>query len=314
MNCAICGKDNQAGTRFCVHCGAALTAPAGGSRQSTIETAGAILGPKPAAPMTVPPSSSIPAPAAQAASGATPAYIPRPTSPPPPPPETTFTPAEIEPGPAVPAYNANPKRAGWVLIAIAVAGAVAIGGYFGYKVVGGKRGANDTLTRIETTQQAAPTPPVQSSRPPPAAAIADAPKSAPETSPPATQETRVPAPVESPQPTPVAPPKAEHKAPRATASGQSATRQPVAPPVAAPPPAVSAPQAPVRTAQPANVAPAAPVPDRWAQFAEDLHHCERETFLSRVVCDQRVRLRYCDGYWGKVPQCPGGVANPDRGQ
>jgi hypothetical protein len=32
------------------------------------------------------------------------------------------------------------------------------------------------------------------------------------------------------------------------------------------------------------------------------------------VCDQRVRLRYCDGYWGKVAQCPGAVANPDRGQ
>ena len=59
---------------------------------------------------------------------------------------------------------------------------------------------------------------------------------------------------------------------------------------------------------------AASVADRWAQFAEDLHRCERETFLSRVVCDQRVRIRYCDGYWGKVPQCPGGVANPDRGQ
>ena len=50
----------------------------------------------------------------------------------------------------------------------------------------------------------------------------------------------------------------------------------------------------------------ASVADRWAQFAEDLHRCERETFLSRVVCDQRVRIRYCDGYWGKVPQCPGG--------
>jgi hypothetical protein len=198
-----------------------------------------------------------------------------------------------------------------VLVAIAIAGAVAIGGYFGYKVVGGKRDANDTLTRIETRRPATPTPPTQPSQPPPATTIAEAPKSAPET--PAAQETRAPAPVESRQPAPVAPPKAEPKAPRATASGQSAARQPVAPPVAASPPAVPAPQAPVRTAQPAIVA-AAPVPDRWAQFAEDLHRCERETFLSRVVCDQRVRLRYCDGYWGKVPQCPGGVANPDRGQ
>jgi len=27
-----------------------------------------------------------------------------------------------------------------------------------------------------------------------------------------------------------------------------------------------------------------------------------------------VRLRFCDGYWGKVAQCPGNVVNPDRGQ
>jgi hypothetical protein len=53
-----------------------------------------------------------------------------------------------------------------VLVAIAIAGAVAIGGYFGYKVVGGKRDANDTLTRIETTRPATPTPPTQPSQPP----------------------------------------------------------------------------------------------------------------------------------------------------
>jgi hypothetical protein len=29
-------------------------------------------------------------------------------------------------------------------------------------------------------------------------------------------------------------------------------------------------------------------------------------FLGRVVCEQRVRLQYCEGQWGKVPQCPGG--------
>src|SRR4051812_43310132 len=28
MNCAVCGKDNQPGTRFCVHCGASLAAVA----------------------------------------------------------------------------------------------------------------------------------------------------------------------------------------------------------------------------------------------------------------------------------------------
>ena len=79
MNCAICGKDNQAGTRFCVHCGAALTVqPTGGTQQSTIAAAGAILGPKP------PPTSSA-APSAPAPPTATvPVYTPRPAYVPPP--------------------------------------------------------------------------------------------------------------------------------------------------------------------------------------------------------------------------------------
>jgi hypothetical protein len=35
-------------------------------------------------------------------------------------------------------------------------------------------------------------------------------------------------------------------------------------------------------------------------------------FLGRVVCEQKVRLQYCEGQWGKVPQCPGGP-NADHG-
>jgi hypothetical protein len=49
-------------------------------------------------------------------------------------------------------------------------------------------------------------------------------------------------------------------------------------------------------------------------MSEELRRCQSESFLARVVCDQRVRLRFCDGYWGKVAQCPGNVVNPDRGQ
>jgi len=312
MNCAICGKDNQAGTRFCVHCGAALTAPAGGSQRSTIETAGAILGPK-RAPASGGASASTATAAAATASGTTPVYTPRPASPPPPPPETTLIPPDVEPAPAVPAYNAEPKRAGWVLIAIAVAGAVAIGGSFGYyRLARGPLDAKDTLTRSEATPQPAPTAAAQPT-PTPATAVAEAPRSVPET--PAAAQTVPPSPPAEKPPS-VAPPKAEPKTPRAVAAGQSASRQqPVPPPIAAPMPPAPAPQPPVRTAQQAtSVAAAAPVPDHWAQFAEDLHRCERESFLSRVVCDQRVRLRYCDGYWGKVAQCPGGMPNPDRGQ
>jgi len=46
---------------------------------------------------------------------------------------------------------------------------------------------------------------------------------------------------------------------------------------------------------------------------DDLQRCTREDFITRVVCDQRVRPRYCSGYWGKVAQCPGAAA-ADHGQ
>jgi hypothetical protein len=48
-------------------------------------------------------------------------------------------------------------------------------------------------------------------------------------------------------------------------------------------------------------------------MTEDLARCTRENFIERVVCDQRVRVRYCEGYWGKVAQCPSGIAQ-DHGQ
>ena len=35
--------------------------------------------------------------------------------------------------------------------------------------------------------------------------------------------------------------------------------------------------------------------------------------INRVVGDQRVRLRYCDGYWGKAQQCPA-APQADHGQ
>lgn len=47
------------------------------------------------------------------------------------------------------------------------------------------------------------------------------------------------------------------------------------------------------------------VPDRWQAMNAALELCSRETFLAGVVCTERARLQYCDGYWGKVPQCRG---------
>jgi hypothetical protein len=50
---------------------------------------------------------------------------------------------------------------------------------------------------------------------------------------------------------------------------------------------------------------AAPQPDRWTQMNDAMARCKREDFFRRIGCEQSVGLQYCEGYWGKVPQCPG---------
>src|SRR5437773_11416533 len=140
MNCAICGKDNQAGTRFCVHCGAALTVPPpGASQQSTIATAGAILGPKPT------PSASSASSVAVPSTTTVPLYKPRPASPPPPSDNDFVPPPSVQSSPAVPAYNADPKKAGLVAVVIAAVGLLAIIGYLGYWFFRGSSQMQDAL-------------------------------------------------------------------------------------------------------------------------------------------------------------------------
>jgi hypothetical protein len=59
-------------------------------------------------------------------------------------------------------------------------------------------------------------------------------------------------------------------------------------------------------------APAAPPPaqvasaDRWAQMQEEMDRCSTTSVIPRVQCQQRIRVRYCEGYWGSVPACPTG--------
>ena len=84
-------------------------------------------------------------------------------------------------------------------------------------------------------------------------------------------------------------------------------RPPPAPKTAAPPPEPPAEVDAVK-AQPAPAPPATQPParvDPWQQMSEAIARCPAR-FLGRVVCEQKVRLQYCDGQWGKVPQCPGG--------
>ena len=61
---------------------------------------------------------------------------------------------------------------------------------------------------------------------------------------------------------------------------------------------------------PAAIAEVAAAPDRWEAMIAAITRCSRESFLTGVVCSERVRLQYCDGYWGEVPQCRG-ATRPD---
>lgn len=123
---------------------------------------------------------------------------------------------------------------------------------------------------------------------------------------------------EPPQPVEIRPLPPAHDAARAA---RAATRAPETPKVATAPqsPTTAAPALPPASATsraPAvAMAPtvAAPVSDRWARMDHELSQCTREDFIARVVCGQRVRFRYCAGYWGKVPACPGSPA-VERGQ
>lgn len=53
--------------------------------------------------------------------------------------------------------------------------------------------------------------------------------------------------------------------------------------------------------------------DPWQAMNEGLLRCSREDFLSRIACEQRLRLQYCPNYWGLVPQCAIGRTT-DHGQ
>lgn len=98
--------------------------------------------------------------------------------------------------------------------------------------------------------------------------------------------------------------------PHSPAPGKPALSKRVvaAPKAAAPAPEVPPEIAPVRVSTPAPVvAPPPPAPriDPWQQMGEAIGRCP-SGFLDRVMCEQRIRLQYCEGHWGQVAQCPGG--------
>ena len=53
-------------------------------------------------------------------------------------------------------------------------------------------------------------------------------------------------------------------------------------------------------------------PDPWQVMHVSLAGCGGD-LIDRIVCDRRVRRRFCEGHWGDAPECGIGVAN-DHGQ
>lgn len=300
MKCTACGNENQPGAKFCVHCGVVL------SEASAPSTAAAT--PKPAT-----------------ATAAAPAPAPRPAPPAPAPsvaPAAVATasaqaaPAATAPAPA--AALASSPRMGLIIGAIAVLIVLGVGGYFGYRLLGGP--SKEAVVAVET--------------PKPETAVAPAPASDSSTAP-ATQETtspggaatastpsgaaaQPPVPAEGAQaaiPTatgapPASPPVATDmtKVEPAAEKGTRLKAQKAVPPAtdttskAAGQPAAASPTSKALAKAPA-AAPAA-APDRWQMFADAMAQCQHLDFFSRIGCEQRERWHYCDGYWNKVPQCP----------
>jgi hypothetical protein len=300
MNCAICGKDNQPGTRFCVHCGAALAVMPTGSGSGL--ATGAATAARPAMSGN-PAISTGPTVPITPRSGAAP-LDPGPAS------------RGAGPAPAIPAYDAAPKKAGLIVVLIGLAALVVALGYAGFKFFGGPVDVKDTLSKFDAPPPARPEPSPAPGAAAPAASTSSPPQ-ADATRP--GEEKSAPAKTDDMSAVGAAADAAKMDAGVDKAgAGKSAPSSAVSPKLPATPsttaPAPAAPVAAARPAAPATTAPAATgaVTDRWTRFAEELRLCQGESFLNRVLCDQRVRVRYCDGYWGKVPQCPAGVANPDR--
>ncbi|HEX6137197.1 MAG TPA: zinc ribbon domain-containing protein [Casimicrobiaceae bacterium] len=307
MICASCGRQNPAGAHYCIHCGAEQSVPtpiaavaaastaviARSSRARAANAAQAepaIVAPlRPANPM---PSDDNP-PRADGASSAEP-----------------------------PAYDALPRRPGLAVALIAGCVVVAFAAIAGWYLYGGAHSdaaADDAAERGASVAQRDDAMKGES-----APGAANAPSAATAAvSPSGGAETAAADRVADAASAGAGASRAAESAPieiRQLPARPAAARQPRRPPperAAAPAAAAAAPErtpAPApRTPVAAAPAAVAPVSDRWTRMNDEMSRCTREDFIARVICSQRVRFRYCDGYWGKVEQCPASPP-PERGQ
>ncbi len=113
-----------------------------------------------------------------------------------------------------------------------------------------------------------------------------------------------------PPPAPVTDGTAPANAPTAPAKPRSAARSAKGTSAFVGPPAPELPPEPTPAPVVVAAAPAPPAPrplDPMQLLAQALTQCPQESLLPRMVCEQKARLQYCDGYWGRAPLCPNGA-------
>jgi hypothetical protein len=77
---------------------------------------------------------------------------------------------------------------------------------------------------------------------------------------------------------------------------------------------VAVPEKKIATAPPAvRAVERAPILDRWQLLVAGLGRCAGHDLFARGACEHLARVHYCEGYWGQVAMCPGGIGN-DHGQ
>lgn len=335
MNCASCGKVNPADARYCVHCGAEQSVPtpiaAVAAAAMTARSGNAVLQAANAAqadpaadlrPRSMPQRERAPRPGGAVVDQHAPRGL-----------EAGAIAGGVQ---APPAYASAPRRTGLAAALIVACLLVAVIVFAGWRMLGGESQSGTEAAKESGDES------VMSAFPPEATPQKErrsAAGTAPAQAPAGPDSTRIAAREAASgdaasravgssgtlsgiaqDATPLAPavPPVEIKPLPAKPAPKAARRPPVEKtPPSKPAPAPVASAATPAASEPAPVVAAAPKPapviDRWTRMSDELSRCTREDFIARVICDQRVRLRYCDGYWGKVTQCPGNPA-PERGQ
>jgi hypothetical protein len=215
---------------------------------------------------------------------------------------------------AVPPAAPSGKTVGIIAGVVAVLVVIGVGGYFGYRMLFPSASSSRVATSVmpaSTAPEPAPVPEPPKNVvavPKPPAQDAVSMKSAPATPPDSSVNDAAAAKDLTAA--------ASTKAPGAAAPTMDATKTP--PTKASNPPGApgSSPpidEAPAITAQ-GRTSSATAQPDRWQQMREAMARCAGDNFFKRVACEQGVGQQFCEGFWGKVPQCPSGLPTKDRGQ